>query len=114
MKTLDQQTEFAARQFLSRISDEFVVDSAIVYGSRARGTHRPDSDADIAVLLKGEHQRFLKTKLAMADIAFDVMLDTGVLISPLPIWLDEWQDPEIHSNPLLLHNIQREGIPLEY
>jgi predicted nucleotidyltransferase len=35
---------------------------AIVYGSRARGTHRPDSDADVAVLLRGEHQRFLTAK----------------------------------------------------
>ena len=112
MKMLDQQTEFAARQFLSRIRDQFVVDSAIVYGSRARGTHRPDSDADLAVLLKGEHQRFLKTKLAMADVAFDVMLDTGILVSPLPIWLDEWNAPDDYFNPLLLRNIQREGIPL--
>ena len=27
---------------------------AILYGSRARGDHKPDSDADIAVILKGE------------------------------------------------------------
>jgi predicted nucleotidyltransferase len=112
MKTLDAQTELAARAFLSRISEQFPVDSAIVYGSRARGTHRPDSDADLAVLLKGEHQRFMTTKLAMADVAFDVMLDTGVLVSPLPIWLDEWASPDDYSNPLLLRNIQREGIPL--
>jgi predicted nucleotidyltransferase len=25
----------------------------ILYGSRARGDHRPDSDADVAVILKG-------------------------------------------------------------
>lgn len=85
---------------------------AIIYGSRARGTHRPDSDADVAVLLSGEHQRFLPTKLAMADIAFDVLLKTGILISPLPIWLDEWEHPEEYSNPALLHNIDREGVRL--
>jgi hypothetical protein len=46
----------------------------------------------------------------MADIAFDVLLETGVLISPLPIWSDEWEHPENYSNPALLHNIERDGI----
>jgi predicted nucleotidyltransferase len=85
---------------------------AIVYGSRARGTHRSDSDADVAVLLRGEPQRLLDTKLDMATTAFDVMLDTGILVSPLPIWLVEWDHPEDYSNPALLRNIDREGIRL--
>lgn len=85
---------------------------AIVYGSRARGTHRPDSDADVAVLLNGEHLRFLTTKLAMADVAFEVLLDTGINISPLPVWVDEWEKPENYSNPALLRSIAKEGICL--
>ncbi len=85
---------------------------AIVFGSRARGTHRPDSDADVAVLLAGDHQRFLTTKLAMGDVAFDVLLETGIHISPLPVWLDEWEHPENYSNPALLDNIAREGVRL--
>ena len=48
----------------------------------------------------------------MADVAFDVMLETGILISPLPIWLDEWMNPENYSNPDLLRNIDREGVRL--
>ena len=70
------------------------------------------SDADVAVLLREEHQRFLTVKLDMADIAFDVLLDTGILISPLPIWLDEWEHPEHFANPALLRNIEREGVRL--
>lgn len=85
---------------------------AILYGSRARGTHLPDSDADVAVLLQGDHQCFVTTKLAMSDTAFDVLLETGINISPLPIWLDEWEHPENFSNPELLRKIAREGIRL--
>jgi hypothetical protein len=66
----------------------------------------------VAVLLRGEHRRFLSTKLDMADVAFDVLLDTGILVSPLPVWLDEWEHPETYSNPALLHNIDREGMRL--
>ena len=47
-----------------------------------------------------------------ADIAFDVLLETSIYIQPLPIWEDEWAHPEKHSNPRLLENIQREGIPV--
>jgi hypothetical protein len=60
--------------------------------------------------LDGEHQRYVTTKLAMADIAYDVLLETGIDISPLPIWRDQWEHPESHSNPALLRNIARDGI----
>ena len=94
------------------IAGRYDMAGAIVFGSRARGTHRPDSDADVAVLLNGEHQRFLTTKLAMADVAFEVLLETGINISPLPVWLDEWEHPENYPNPALLHNIASEGFRL--
>lgn len=52
---------------------------AILYGSRARGTHRPDSDADVLVLLRGEHRRFVTTKLELVDLAYDVLLSPRLL-----------------------------------
>lgn len=109
---IDRDTEKAVRRFLALISDRYDIAGAIVYGSRARGMHRPDSDADVAVLLKGEHQRVLPTTLDMADVAYDVLLETGINISPLPVWLNEWEHPENYSNPALLHNIAREGVRL--
>lgn len=111
-RRLDEITESAVRRFISLIADRYDIAEIIVYGSRARGTHRPDSDADVAVLLRSERQRFLEVKLDMADAAFDVLLETGILISPLPVWVDEWDHPEIYSNPVLLHNINREGVRL--
>jgi predicted nucleotidyltransferase len=109
---IDHDTEKAVRRFLALIAGRYEMAGAIVFGSRARGTHRPDSDADVAVLLSGEHQRFLTTKLAMSDVAFDVLLETGINISPLPVWLDEWEHPENYSNPALLRNIASEGFRL--
>lgn len=112
MNRIDPDTEQTVRRFLALIAGRYDMAEAIVYGSRARGTHRSDSDADVAVLLRGEPQRLLDTKLDMATTAFDVMLDTGILVSPLPIWLVEWDHPEDYSNPALLRNIDREGIRL--
>ncbi|WP_350295757.1 hypothetical protein [Limnohabitans sp. Rim8] len=53
---------------------------------------------------------FLDTKLKMSDAAYDILLDTGINISPLPVWLDEWEHPETYVNPALLANIAREGV----
>ncbi len=110
--TLDPETEYTARLFAEKITQQYDTAGIIVFGSRARQTHSSDSDADIAVLLRGKHTRLIPTKLTMADLAFDVLLETGIRIQPLPIWLDEWQTPEHYSNPLLLHNIAKEGIRL--
>lgn len=114
MKTvnLDSDTKRAMKLFMQRIAGQYDTAGAILFGSRARQTHRADSDADVAVLLRGAHQRFLPTKLAMADLAFDVLLETGINISPLPVWLDEWAHPETYSNPDLLKNIANEGVLL--
>jgi predicted nucleotidyltransferase len=112
MNQIDPGTEKVVRRFLTLLASGYKLAGAILYGSRARGTHRHDSDADVAVLLTGEHQRMLPTTLAMADVAYDVLLETGINISPMPVWLDEWEHPERFSNPALLRNIAREGVRL--
>jgi predicted nucleotidyltransferase len=109
---VDQDTEKAVRQFLAQVADRYDVTGAIIYGSRARGTHRPDSDAAVAVLLRGEPQRLLPTVQAMADVAYGIRLATGIDISPLPIWMNEWEHPDNYSNPALLRAIDQEGIRL--
>jgi antitoxin ChpS len=73
---------------------------------------RSDSDADVAVLLRGPRGHFLDTKLDMVDVAYEVLLETEVHIQRMPIWEDEWKHPQSHSNPCLLENIEREGITL--
>ena len=112
---IDHATALPAQGFKTRLSGHYDLTGLILFGSRARGEHYPQSDADIAVLLRGHRRNsreFMETKLAMADIAFDVMLDTGIRIQPLPVWEDEWQHPESYSNPRLLENINRDGIRL--
>lgn len=109
---MDSATDRAINAFSKKVALRHVLAKLILFGSRARGDGRLDSDADVAVVLSEAHGDFMQTKLEMADMAFDVLLETGVLIQPLPIWEDEWSHPEAYSNPRLLENIQREGIAL--
>lgn len=91
---IDHKTEQAVWRFLALIARWYNMAGAVLYGSRARGTHHQSSDADVPILLKGEHQRVLTMTLSMADVAYDVLLETGINIAPLPVWLDEWEHPE--------------------
>ena len=109
---LDPQTEQAARDFMRRIAGKFPAIEGVVFGSRARGTHNADSDADVAVILKGERGNRYEASREMAGVAFDVMLDNGILIDPLPLWEGEMKRPETFGNPALIENIKREGLRL--
>lgn len=109
---LDQATEATARAFLAEVSKQCDVAGAVVFGSRARGEARPNSDADVAVLLHGTPGRRVDQAMKMAGIAFDVMLETGILVQPLPLWESEWEHPETFNNPALIESIRREGVRL--
>ena len=112
MKHLDPLTQQATRQFAAKVESGYHPVGLVLFGSRARGEHRPDSDADVAVLLHGRRSNSLQVSLALSDAAYDILLDTGVNINPIPLWLDEWENPELHPNPALVKNIAREGVSL--
>src|SRR5271168_1217586 len=109
---LDADTERVARAFLKQLEGKYPLIEAILFGSRARGDHKPDSDADIAVILKGEKGDRYKVSGDMAGVEFHVLMETGVMVQGLPLWEDELARPESFSNPALIANILREGVHL--
>jgi len=109
---LDSNTRDAAQAFKEKLSTHYLKNQTILFGSRARNTQHDQSDADIAVLLPGNSGKFLDTKFFMDDLAYEVLLETGIRIQPLPIWQSEWDHPEIYSNPQLILSIKKEGVPL--
>ncbi|WP_179401912.1 nucleotidyltransferase domain-containing protein [Burkholderia guangdongensis] len=111
-KPIDAATAHAADLFLKQISGRYAVQRAILFGSRARHEYTEESDADIAVILPDEHRRRIDVALDMAGVAFDVLLETGILVEALPLWANEIEHPEQFSNPALIESIRREGIPL--
>jgi predicted nucleotidyltransferase len=98
------------KAFVDEASKRFPVKAALLFGSRARGDHRPDSDVDVALILPGSRTAYFSTKMDLSDIAFDVMLQTGVLVQAWPFWESEWDDPATHPNPRIVENLKREGI----
>jgi predicted nucleotidyltransferase len=84
-----------------------MIDSMLLFGSRARGEARRDSDYDVAVLFKGG-QRPATVRALLSDAAYRHML-AGVHIRPLAVLVEHVSK----DGPLpVCRNIARDGIAI--
>ena len=83
----------ALRNYVGRVSDTYGkrLASIHLFGSRARGDHRPDSDADLAVILTEFEGSALNEKMQLVDLGFDALTDDGLMIQPWPFTLAQWE-----------------------
>lgn len=101
-------------QLLGRISETLrtLVPEAktILFGSRARGDARADSDYDLLILLPDNYQghAFVKRKLEISGILYDLSLNLGVEISPLILVRNVFYS---RKTPFTI-NVLNEGIEL--
>ncbi len=109
---IDSETERAVQAFLKRLKGEYPIIDALLYGSRARGDHSRDSDADLALILEGEKGDRYKIVRDLGGVGFDIMMETGILVHAMPFWEDEFQEPERFNNQALISKIKREGVRL--
>ena len=82
---VNANTLTATRAFAERVAQAYPTQKAILFGSRARGTAHDESDAVVAIILKGAVGPFIKTKMAMTDIVYNILLNSGSRIQRLPV-----------------------------
>ena len=80
LKSVLDQLDRALRTKLGR---EYV--HLILFGSRARGDYQADSDADVAVVLRGEVGNRSKIKQQVIEITYPILVETGLYIQSWPI-----------------------------
>ena len=77
-----------------------------LYGSRARGHFKAQSDWDLLILLNQQHLSF-HFETEIMDAFYNLELETGEVISPLIYTKQDWI--ENHSYTALFENIQKDG-----
>ena len=82
------------------------IERVVLFGSRARGEARSDSDYDVAVFLKALDDRWHEAD-RIANIATEIMDKTGAFIHAMPYPAGTYRD----RTPLM-HEVRREGIDL--
>ena len=82
------------------------LERAILYGSRARGDAREDSDYDIAVFLRDVADP-AEERERLADIGTDILYDAGKLVHARPYRAGAYRD----RTPLM-HEIREDGIDI--
>ena len=82
------------------------VTRVVLFGSRARGDARPDSDYDVAVFLRDMADRFAEMN-RLADVATDILYSEGEFIHSMPYRADAYNE----RTPLM-HEIRADGIDL--
>ena len=84
-----------------------------LFGSRARGDHARDSDADIAVVLADDGWESWPETKKLTDIAYDIIVETGAGLEAWPVSEDAWHSPERYPDASLLKAMQRDAKPVE-
>lgn len=102
-KALDDYVTAVRQHYGPRLVD------ILVFGSRARGDHHLDSDADIAVVLRDGDWGFWAEQMNLAGLAYDVLLDHGLFIQPWPVSLSAWETPAISQKQLFIEAIRRDA-----
>ena len=82
------------------------LERVVLYGSRARGEARPDSDYDIAVFLREIPDRAAELN-RLADMATDILYDSGECIHATPFRVGAY----FERTPLM-HEIREDGLDL--
>jgi uncharacterized protein len=82
------------------------LERVVLFGSRARGDAKPDSDYDVAVFLRDMADRFAEMN-RLADLSTQILDEAGAFIHAMPYRAGSYED-----RTSVMREIRREGVDL--
>ena len=82
------------------------IERVVLFGSRARGDAREDSDYDIAVFVKNP-SAFATELNRLVDVETDILYDTGAVINALPFAAGAYRE-----RTGFMRELRRDGLDL--
>lgn len=110
LRLLKEKDRLAVQDFYQQVKKRLgkEVISIKLFGSKLKGIDAPESDIDIAVIVKNKSSDAWKKVI---DIAFNVNLEHDVYISPRVIPLEVFEHPVWRITPFI-QTIDKEALPL--
>ena len=105
---MDQITDPVLTRFRRELDAAYGerLERVILFGSRARGDAREDSDYDVAVFLK-DFESFGEEMWTIAEIETSILLDMGAVIHAMP-----YRAGDIAARTAFMGEVRREGVAI--
>jgi predicted nucleotidyltransferase len=82
------------------------LERVVLYGSRARGDHQPDSDYDVAVFIR-DPGTLTEELDKLASLTTAILLDIGAVISAKPFHAGAYR-----TRTGFMHDLRKDGLDL--
>ncbi|NOY69313.1 MAG: hypothetical protein GXP53_07455 [Deltaproteobacteria bacterium] len=106
---MDDRDKRVLLKFKNTVCRRFPGSKLSVFGSRARGDAKPESDLDVLVLLEGKVTP--KIKRIIYDCAWEAGFEDGIIINAVVVFRSDWESgPYRHS--LLEKAVSLEGMAI--
>ncbi|HEY1614357.1 MAG TPA: nucleotidyltransferase domain-containing protein [Rhizomicrobium sp.] len=118
---IDAATDVLAQEIKTAVQNHFgaQLDAVYLFGSRARGEHRPDSDLDVAVVLRDVRRPLAAVDRELLDITYPLEIARGLHLQAWAVPLDSMSvhglDNDSQDGGLRLRlaaTVRREGVKL--
>jgi len=105
------QKEYKLLQKIKKNLDHLISGGSVfLFGSRARGDSKDDSDWDILIITENINEEI---KSNILKTLYDIELEENVIINPLILSRNAWENGRFACHPIHAH-IESKGILLTY
>jgi predicted nucleotidyltransferase len=111
---VDPETDLTAKSIKAAVQRRFGAQLAGIYlfGSRARGDHRADSDLDVAVVLHDVVRPLSVVDRELLDLTYPLEIERGVHIQAWALPAEALEGEGTGLRARLAATVRREGVPL--